>query len=84
MPQVAVKHKATPLFSSCAAGEARNDVGGPGEAGPAGERARNFEHTDGELMDFMHIFEHNQSRLWNSLKQENVVLKNLTGRAAGI
>src|SRR6185312_10021480 len=57
-----VATKATPMFSSCTVRQSSNHARGAGQAGPAGERARSFEHTDGELMEFMHTFEHNQLR----------------------
>ena len=43
--------------------ETRDDARGAGEAGPFGERARNFEHRAGKLSNFMHISWHTRFNL---------------------
>src|SRR2546430_4725386 len=65
-------------------GKARNDARGAGQAGPARERAGNFEHTEGELNDFMHIFGTIALLARPRRVNEVLILNGLVGRAAGI
>jgi len=57
---------------------------GAREAGSKGERARNFEHTAGELSNSMHILWHTRSHRTTGRREDGFILKGLVGRAAGI
>jgi hypothetical protein len=45
---------------------------------------RRFEHTDGGLIDFMHVFVHSQLERESLSGDETLFWKGLFGRAAGI
>jgi hypothetical protein len=71
-------------FQTLQSGKVRNDARGAYQAGPAGERAWSFEHTECELMDFMHIFEHNRLCVTSPKGSGQLIVQGLVGRAAGI
>ena len=48
------------------------------------DRQANDRRVSSTRIDFMHIFEHNQSAVEHPASQELLMVKGLTGRAAGI
>ena len=71
-------------FQAVQSGKARDDARGDGQIGSASERSGSIEHTNRGLIDFMNIFEHNQSAVEHPASQELLMVKGLTVRAAGI